>query len=88
VAASHGASRAATVASELAEVIELATVDHDVVTVGRMHRLRAGRREVDHGEPAVSGAHTGFHFTPGVGAIRAAVGSVPAMARAKVARPQ
>ena len=40
--------------AQLAVVVDLAVVDDPVAAVGRAHRLVAGRREVEDGEPAVA----------------------------------
>ena len=61
-------------APQLAEIVDLAVVGDDVAAVGRMHRLRAGLRQVDDRQPAMAEPDAGFRVAPAVGAVGAAMG--------------
>ena len=59
--------------AQLPKVVDLAVVGDDVAAAGRMHRLRAGRREVDDRQPAVAEPDAGLRIAPASAAVRSAV---------------
>ena len=58
---------------QAAEVVDLAVQDQDVAARGGGHRLAAGGREVDDGEPPVAERHAGPGVGPGPGVVGPAV---------------
>ena len=69
-------------------IIDLAIVDDDVAARLRMHRLVAGRRDVDDGEPVVGEADATARVEPDAAVVGTAIAYAPRHPREGLTRPR
>ena len=72
-AAAEGDALALEAGAEIAVVVDLAVEGDDAAAVGRSHRLVAGRRQVDDGQPAEAERDAGRRVDAVAGVVGAAV---------------